>query len=128
MGATLDEALAGTPSPCNGPDGTAPQAVALNADGSLNSVDNPAAVGSNVTIFLNGVASGATVTGLANDSVVTFTAASASHQGALPVTFQIPQINAQAPMTGVTLTALQTGGTPARESVVAVCVTAASTN
>jgi len=123
-----DEALAGTLSPCNGPDGTAPAAVALNADGSLNSASNPAAVGSRVTIFLNGVPSGAAVTGFANDSVVPFTAASGSNEGALPVTFQIPPINAQAPTNGVTLTALQAGGRLARESVVAVCVTAALTN
>jgi uncharacterized protein (TIGR03437 family) len=121
-----DQALAGTLSPCYGPDGTAPAAVALNADDSLNSASNPAAVGSKVTIFLNGVASGAVVSGLANDSVVPFTAASASNEGALAVTFQIPPIDAQAPTPGVTLTALQAGGTLARESVVAVCVTAAS--
>jgi uncharacterized protein (TIGR03437 family) len=122
-----DQALAGTLSPCYGPDGTAPAAVALNADDSLNSASNPAAVGSKVTIFLNGVASGAVVSGLANDSVVPFTAASASNEGALAVTFQIPPIDAQAPTPGVTLTALQAGGALARESVVAVCVTAAST-
>jgi uncharacterized protein (TIGR03437 family) len=123
-----DEALAGTLSPCYGPDGTAPAAVALNGDGSLNSTSNPAPAGSKVTIFLNGVASGAVVSGLANDSVVPFIAESGSNEGALAVTFQIPPIDAQAPTPGVTLTALQAGGTLARESVVAVCVTAAATN
>jgi uncharacterized protein (TIGR03437 family) len=119
-----DEALGGTLSPCYGTDGSAPAAVALNADGSLNSVSNPAAPGSRVTIFLNGIASGASVTGLANDSTVTFSAAPGSNEGALPVSFQIPQSNAQAPTPGVTLTKLEAGGTLARENAVAVCVAA----
>ncbi|MGP0076645.1 MAG: hypothetical protein ACLPWF_32415 [Bryobacteraceae bacterium] len=116
-----DEALGGVTSPCYGPDGSAPGAVALNADGSLNSASNPAAAGSTVTIFLNGVAPGAAVTGSANDNPAKFTASSEAHEGALAVSFQIPQGNAQAPTPGVTLTALQAGGVAVRENVVAVC-------
>jgi uncharacterized protein (TIGR03437 family) len=122
------DALAGTVSSCSGPDGSAPAAVALNADGSLNSEGNPAEAGSRVTIFLNGVASGAAVTGSVNDSRATFRASFGSNEGALPVIFQIPQSSTQAPMNGVTLTALQAGGTPARESVVAICTKLPSTN
>ncbi len=114
------EALAGTASPCFGPDGSAPAAVALNADGSLNSVSNPAAAGSTVTIFLNGVSSGAAVTGLANDTAVTFSAGN-PNGGALPVSFQVPPVNAQAPTPGVTLTKLQAGGAAVRENIVAIC-------
>jgi uncharacterized protein (TIGR03437 family) len=116
------DALAGTISSCSGPDGSAPAAVALNADGSLNSAGNPAAADSTVTIFLNGVGPGAALTGFANDSTATFTsAATGSNEGALRVSFQMPPVNARAPTSGVTLTALKAGGTPVRESVVAVC-------
>jgi hypothetical protein len=110
-------ALAGNMSPCYGADGSGPAAVALNA-ALNNALDNT------VTIFLNGVASGAAVTGLANDTRVTFTTGAESN-GALPVSFEIPPINAQAPTPGVTLTNLQAGGVAVREYVVAVCVTAA---
>jgi uncharacterized protein (TIGR03437 family) len=121
-----DEALGGIMSPCYGPDGSAPAAVALNADGSLNSASNPAAVGSMVTIFLNGVAPGAPVTGSANDSPAKFTASSQANQGALPVSFQIPPVSTQAPTPGVTLTSLKAGGIAVRGNVVAVCVQAVS--
>ena len=55
---------------CNGQVATGLQPLALNADGTENSCANPAASGSTVTIFLNGLgtASGAQITGAVNPS------------------------------------------------------------
>jgi hypothetical protein len=125
-GADAASALAGAEPSCNGQDGPQALAKALNADGSVNSAGNPAAAGSTVTIFLNGVASGAALTGLANDSPVTFQAGSrlGSSVGALPVSFQIPQSYSN----GVTLSQLQAGGVGVRETFVAICVTPTPSN
>jgi uncharacterized protein (TIGR03437 family) len=117
-------ALAGAASPCLGAESPSPGAVALNADGSRNSVDNPAAAGSMVTIFLNGVDMNRwislTVTGMANDNPVTFTVGEAeANNGVLPVSFIVPK----SATNGVTLSQLQVSGTAVRERSVAVCVT-----
>lgn len=86
------EALAGAQPSCGGSDGVAPTALALNADGSLNSAGNPAAAGSIITIFLNGVPPGTALTGLANDHPVTFTstAAARSNGGVAASEFSSP--------------------------------------
>jgi uncharacterized protein (TIGR03437 family) len=115
--------LAGTMASCF--IGAPPEAAALNANGSLNSLENPAAPGSTVTIFLNGVAPGTALTGDADNSInnpITFTPQPGSNGGALPVTFQIPQ-NAS----GTIALSMWAGGTPftgtaIRETDFAVCV------
>ena len=112
------EALAGIEPACSGTDGVAPTVVALNGDGSRNSAANPASAGSTVTIFLNGVAPGTAVTGLANDNPIPFTTGKASNDGAVPITFQIPSSYTN----GVSLTKVQAGGDLVRERFFAVCV------
>jgi uncharacterized protein (TIGR03437 family) len=120
------EALAGAQPSCSGSDGVAPTAVALNADGSLNSASNPAAAGSIITIFLNGVAPGTALTGLANDNPVTFTSSAVAHSngGVVPVSFRVPPSYTN----GVSLTKLKAGGATVRERFVAVCVIATPSN
>jgi uncharacterized protein (TIGR03437 family) len=121
------EALAGAEPSCNGSDGPQPLAVALNADGSVNSVDNPAAADSMVTFFLNGVVGGRlgspAVTGMANDSPATFTPAG-FNEGVMAVSFQVPASGTN----GVSLSQLQAGGVAVREILVAVCVKPVTTN
>jgi uncharacterized protein (TIGR03437 family) len=120
-------ALAGGSLAC-GPPGTGtvgPAAVALNADGSLNSLANPAAASSTMTIFLNGVAPKAAITGtaLTSNGIVPmiFTAGTLpANNGALPVTFEAPQATYYA------LLKLQVGETAVRETSVAVCLQPAS--
>jgi uncharacterized protein (TIGR03437 family) len=102
-----------------------PAAVALNADGSLNSPANPATVGSTMTIFLNGVAPGAVLTGTAQTfygiTPITLTSGTPpANNGALPVTFAAP------PATYYALIQMQAGGIGTRETAVAVCVQPAS--
>lgn len=98
-----------------------PAALALNADGTFNSPANPAIAGSAMTIFLNGVAPGATLTGTTQTSYgitsVKFAPGTPpANNGALPVTFAAPAT------TNYALVQLQAGGTAARETSVAVCV------
>jgi hypothetical protein len=101
-----------------------PEAVALNANGSVNSPANPAAAGSTVTIFLNGADvsrwASLSVTGMADGAPIPFTAGS-PNQGVLPVSFQAPSTALNA----VTLSQLQVGGVAVREQFVGVCVTPA---
>ena len=115
------EALAGAEPSCTGSDGPQPLAVALNADGSVNSAANPAAAGSVVTFFLNGVDVSrwvsTTVTGMANDNPVKF-AAAGFNEGVMAVSFPVPPSGTN----GVSLSQLQAGGMAVRETFVAVCV------
>jgi uncharacterized protein (TIGR03437 family) len=115
------DGLAGAYAACL-PGVAAPEAVALNADGSLNSAANPAAAGSTVTIFLNGVDvsrwASLAVTGMANQAPITFTAG-APNQGVLPVSFQVPSMV----LDGLTLSQMQVGGVGVREQFIGVCVT-----
>jgi len=114
--------VGGTPAGCLS-NVTAPLALAVNADGSVNSASNPAAMGSMVTIFLNGVAEGAAITAVANQgeadqTAITFTAGT-RETGVLPVSFRVP-----ASLTpGLALSEIEAGGVAAREGVVMVCVT-----
>jgi uncharacterized protein (TIGR03437 family) len=121
------EALAGAEPSCNGSDGPQPLAVALNMDGSVNSAGNPAAAGSLVTFFLNGVVGGRlgspAATGMANDSPATFTPAG-FNEGVMAVSFQVPPSGTN----GVSLSQLQAGGVAVRETLVAVCVKPVTTN
>jgi hypothetical protein len=95
--------------------------VALNADGSVNSAANPAAAGSVVTFFLNGLDVSrwvsTTVTGMANDNPVKF-AAAGFNEGVMAVSFPVPPSGTN----GVSLSQLQAGGMAVRETFVAVCV------
>jgi uncharacterized protein (TIGR03437 family) len=121
------DALAGNHAACLS-NATAPLAVAVNADGSVNSASNPAATGSKVTIFMNGVGEGAAITAVANQgeadqTAITFTAGMRV-TGAQPVSFRVP-----ASLTaGLALSEIEAGGVAARESVVMVCVTPSLAN
>jgi uncharacterized protein (TIGR03437 family) len=117
------DALEGTASSCSGTDGPAPAAVALNADASLNSPSNPAAMGSMVTIFLNGVAPGASMMGLANDSLIAFSVGELNG-GAQPASFQVPATS----LNGITLSQMQVNDVAVRERFVSICVTPETTN
>jgi hypothetical protein len=110
-------ALAGSGVTC----GASPAALALNGDGTVNSPSNPAAAGSAMTIFLNGVAPGAALSGTARTfygiTPITLTSGPPpANNGALPVSFVLPQSS------GYALIQLQAAGTTARETMVAVCV------
>lgn len=118
-------ALAGSTTACGPPGfGTVGQAaVALNADGSVNSPANPASPASAMTIFLNGVAPSAVLAG----TVETFYGVTPitlkfgtppANNGALPVSFVLPQ------STDYALIRLQ----GARETMVAVCVQTSPSN
>jgi uncharacterized protein (TIGR03437 family) len=115
------DGLAGAYASCL-PAVAAPAAVALNADGSLNSPINPAAAGSKVTILLNGVDlsrwASLTVTGMANQNPISFTAG-APNAAVLPVSFLVPATD----LNGITLSQLKVGGVAVREQFVGVCVT-----
>jgi uncharacterized protein (TIGR03437 family) len=97
-----------------------PLAFALNADGSVNAGDHPAAPGSTVTLFLNGVANSASVTGQVDNAATTFTPVIAGREGgALPFTFTLP-----VSVTGenVAIVSLKVNGVVPREPLVSVCV------
>jgi uncharacterized protein (TIGR03437 family) len=73
---------------CNGQIVSGLQALAFNADGTLNSCANPAASGSVVTIFLNGlgVSNPAQVTGVVSNSPMSINPAAALVPGAKATT------------------------------------------
>jgi uncharacterized protein (TIGR03437 family) len=97
-----------------------PLAFALNADGSVNAGDHPAAPGSTVTLFLNGVANSASVTGQVNNAATAFTPLTAGREGgALPVTFTLPS---SAAGENAAIVSLQVNGVTPREPLVSVCV------
>ena len=108
---------AGMPSGPPGNGAVGPAAIALNADGTVNSPANPAAAGSAMTIFLNGVAPGTALAGTAQTfygitPITLMSGTLPANNGALPVSFVLPQASNYA--------LIQLQG--ARETMVAVCV------
>jgi uncharacterized protein (TIGR03437 family) len=111
------EALIGNAIECSPTWQAFPLALALNADGTVNSATHPATTGSKETIFLNGAPRGAKVTGLVNGNPATFT--TSFDNGVLAATFVVPATD----FTGLNITELEAGGARAREGLVSVCTT-----